>query len=79
MAVTRWRALEDYHPAVRLMVRYKWRQEPPLLPSGFADRMGLPRQLVSRWLQVPAAQASEGVIDCMDAPLPSLTPPLLLL
>jgi hypothetical protein len=54
MAVTRWRALEEYHPAVRLMVRYMWRQEPPLLPSGFADQMGLPRQLVSRWLQIVA-------------------------
>jgi hypothetical protein len=54
MAVTRWRALEQYHPAVRLMVRYMWRQEPPLLPSGFADQMGLPRQLVSRWLQLSA-------------------------
>lgn len=51
MAVTRWRSLSEYHPAVRLMVRYMWDQEPPLLPSGFADAMGVPRQTVSRWLQ----------------------------
>jgi hypothetical protein len=79
MAVTRWRPLEEYHPAVRLMVRYMWRQEPPLLPSGFADQVGLPRQLVSRWLQV---QAPVDTLDRADqagsgeASLPSLTPPL---
>jgi hypothetical protein len=54
MAATRWRQLEDYHPAVRLMVRYMWRQEPPLWPAAFAERMDLPHQLVSYWLQVPA-------------------------
>lgn len=73
MAVTRWRPVEDYHPAVRLMVRYMWRQEPPLLPSGFADRMGLPRQVVSRWLQVPAPADGS---DAAAVLLPSLTPPL---
>lgn len=84
MAVTQWRPLEDYHPAVRLMVRYMWRQEPPLLPSGFADRMGLARQLVSRWLQVqeqvgvhedaasPSASAGPAAIPL----LPGLTPSL---
>lgn len=73
MAVTRWRPLEEYHPAVRLMVRYMWRQEPPLLPSGFADQLGLPRQLVSRWLQIqPPTNESKAT----DTSLPSLSPPL---
>jgi len=67
MAVTRWRPLEEYHAAVRLLVRYMWRQEPPLLPSGFADQVGLPRQLLSRWLQIPA--------EASGTPLPSLNPP----
>lgn len=74
MAVTRWRALDDYHPVVRLMVRYMWRQEPPLLPSGFADQMGLPRQLVSRWLQIQAPEI--GSDTTAAAAVPSLTPPL---
>jgi hypothetical protein len=73
MAVTGWRHLDDYHPAVRLMVRYMWQQQPPLLPSGFADQLGLPPQLVSRWLQV---QASADASDTVDAPLPSLMPSL---
>lgn len=73
MAVTRWRPLEDYHPAVRVMVRYMWRQEPPLLPSGFADQLGLPRQIVSRWLQI---QPSTDESKIADMSLPSLTPPL---
>lgn len=76
MAVTRWRPLDDYHPAVRLMVRYMWRQEPPLLPSGFADQMGLPRQLVSRWLQVQAPETGSDGTDIAATAVPSLTPPL---
>src|SRR5215813_7596568 len=79
MAVTRWRPLDAYHPAVRQMVRYMWRQEPPLLPSGFADQMGLPRQLVSRWLQMQApadALASADHVGSSETSLPSLTPPL---
>jgi hypothetical protein len=76
MAVTRWRPLQDYHPAVRFMVRYMWRQEPPLLPSGFADQMGLPRQLVSRWLQVQAPETVTDGTDIAAAAVPSLTPPL---
>ena len=74
MVVTRWRPLDDYHPAVRLMVRYMWRQEPPLLPSGFADQIGLPRQLVSRWLQIQAPVTGIESTDVIPAPLPSLTP-----
>ena len=65
MAVTRWRPLSEYHPAVRLMVRYMWDQEPPLLPSGFADVLGVPRQTVSRWLQHTNAETP-----------PALTPQL---
>jgi hypothetical protein len=74
MAITRWRPLLDYHPAVRLMVRYMWRQEPPLLPSGFADQMGLPRQLVSRWLQIQAPETGADGTDIIAAAVPSLTP-----
>jgi len=48
--MARWRTLEEYTPVARLLVDYMWEQRPPLLPSQFAARMGLPKQLVSSWL-----------------------------
>jgi transcriptional regulator with XRE-family HTH domain len=45
-----WRALEDYSPLGRLLVEYMWEQRPPLLPSQFAQRMGVRKQQVAVWL-----------------------------
>jgi len=52
--MSRWRSLEEYTPIARLLVEYMWAQRPPLLPSQFAEQMGIPKQAVSRWLSAQA-------------------------
>jgi transcriptional regulator with XRE-family HTH domain len=52
--MSRWRSLEEYTPIARLLVEYMWSQRPPLLPSQFAEQMGIPKQAVSRWLSAQA-------------------------
>ncbi len=52
--MARWRSLEEYTPIARLLVEYMWAQRPPLLPSQFAEQMGIPKQAVSRWLSAQA-------------------------
>ena len=60
--MARWRALEEYTPVARLMVDYMWEQRPPLLPSQFAARMGLPKQLVSSWLSGQATPSPTALL-----------------
>jgi transcriptional regulator with XRE-family HTH domain len=70
--MARWRALEEYTPIARLLVDYMWEQRPPLLPSQFAARMGLPKQLVSSWLSgqaTPSPAASLRLARRMDQPV----------
>lgn len=52
--MARWRSLEEYTPIARQLVEYMWAQRPPLLPSQFAEQMGIPKQAVSRWLSAQA-------------------------
>jgi transcriptional regulator with XRE-family HTH domain len=45
-----WKDITDYTPFARLIVEYMWEQRPPLLPSQFAAQMGIPKQVISKWL-----------------------------
>ena len=61
--MARWRSLDDYSPFARLLVEYMWTQRPPLLPAGFADRMGISKQVVSKWLNTPSSPDADLVIQ----------------
>jgi hypothetical protein len=45
-----WRALDDYPQFARALVSYMWRQDPPLSPRQFADRMAVHKRTLSDWL-----------------------------
>jgi transcriptional regulator with XRE-family HTH domain len=60
--MARWRSLDEYTPIGRLLVDYMWEQRPPLLPSQFAARMGLPKQLVSSWLSGQATPSPAALV-----------------
>jgi transcriptional regulator with XRE-family HTH domain len=49
-----WKDLEGYTPFARMIVEYMWAQRPPLLPSQFAVQMGIPKQVISKWLNAQA-------------------------
>ena len=59
----RWKQLNDYSPFARILVEYMWEQRPPLLPAGFAERMGVSKQIVSKWLNAPGAPEADLVIQ----------------
>ncbi|MEO7000541.1 MAG: hypothetical protein ABI068_01895 [Ktedonobacterales bacterium] len=59
----RWKQLNDYSPFARILVEYMWEQRPPLLPAGFAERMGISKQTVSKWLNTPGAPEADLVIQ----------------
>ncbi len=50
-----WRPLDQYAPFAQILVRYMWESRPPLNPNQFAIRAGLRRQILSQWLNAPAA------------------------
>jgi len=67
----RWKQLNDYSPFGRILVEYMWEQRPPLLPAGFAERMGISKQTVSKWLNTPGAPEADLVIQvARRMPLP---------
>jgi transcriptional regulator with XRE-family HTH domain len=73
--MARWRSLDEYTPIGRLLVDYMWEQRPPLLPSQFAARMGLPKQLVSSWLTGQATPSPAALLHLgrrMEQPVSGL-------
>lgn len=51
MAGFRWKAIEQYVPWLRTLVRFMWQHQPaPMQPAEFAAAAGIPRQMLSRWL-----------------------------
>ena len=70
----RWKQLNEYSPFARILVEYMWEQRPPLLPAGFAERMGISKQIVSKWLNTPGAPEADLVIQvARRMPLPVQT------
>ncbi len=56
--MARWKDGKEYTPFAIILVEYMWAERPPLLPSQFAARVRLPKQVISKWLN---AQASPDV------------------
>jgi transcriptional regulator with XRE-family HTH domain len=52
--MARWKDGQEYTPFAMILVEYMWAERPPLLPSQFAARVGVPKQVISKWLNAQA-------------------------
>lgn len=50
-----WKSMDQYAPFAQILVRYMWEARPPLNPNQLAVRAGVRRQVLSQWLNAPAA------------------------
>jgi hypothetical protein len=80
MAGFRWKAIDQYVPWMRALVRFMWQHTPaPMQPAEFAAAAGIPRQMLSRWLAAgpdvelaPDPTAIRGAARAMGMPTSQL-------